>query len=273
MAYPIGKAPLADGTGTTPTEFQRWLGAQFHTSGIIPTEHGRVTVTGTSSMAYRVSAGAVVLIDGNGLGLGFGIEAQTLPTAAAPATGSRTDRIVMDRAGRVSVTQGAAPAGGITLASFTVPAGVTSTAAAAQSFDRNFAIPAGGSLDRLAFWQDPGGGAATTTRKARHVSRFFLPSERLFEITLTTTIKSTTATAGSMAFDVTLTNRSGTWTRRMWVPHTPVWETRSAVWSGGATEGENTLTVYTQGISGGAWEFSHSQSVTELAMWDRGPNE
>ena len=167
MVHPWPKAPIKLGEqpapetvdilqGTDPAELQRIVGANWHTSGIKPT--GGVTVHGTSSMAYLVTAGSVVLKDGSGRGLEYAVEQLTVNTLPAPATGSRQDRIVMDRDGLVYVTQGAAPGGGITLGLFTVPAGVTSTLSAQQSVDRNFAVPAGASVGLLHRFHDPANG-------------------------------------------------------------------------------------------------------------------
>ena len=184
MGYPWPKAPLPDGTGTTPADLQRIVGAQYATSGILPT--GGVTVTGTASMAYRVSAGAVVLKTAAGLGLLHAIEEQTVNTLPAPSTGSRTDRIVMDQAGAITVTDGAAPAGGITLGLFMVPAGITATTAAQQSVDRNFAIPAGASLGLLHRFHDPANGTRGNIEPITlGAGRFVLPSDRLVRLDMT----------------------------------------------------------------------------------------
>lgn len=184
MTYPWPQAPLVDGTGTTPLDLQRIVGAQYSTSGILPT--GGVTVSGTSSMAYKVTAGAVILKTTAGLGLLYAIEEQTVNTLPAPSTGTRQDRVVMDRNGGVYVTQGGAPGGGITLGLFTVLAGITSTMAAQQSVDRNFAIPAGASLGLLHRFHDPannvrGNPAAMTLGNGR----FALPSDRLVRFDMT----------------------------------------------------------------------------------------
>lgn len=154
--YPWPIPPQADGTGAQPRDLQRIMGAQYSTSGILPS--GGLEVSGTSSMAYRVSAGAVMLKDGAGLGIFYPVEAQTVSTLPAPATGSRQDRIVMDRDGLIYVTQGAAPPGGITLGLYVVPAGITATTSAQQSVDRNFAVAAGASLGPLYRFHDPANG-------------------------------------------------------------------------------------------------------------------
>lgn len=185
MTYPWPKAPAQDGTGTTVQDLQRIVGAQYSTSGILPT--GGVTVTGTSSMAYKVTAGAVILKTAAGLGTLYPIEEQTVNTVPAPSTGSRQDRVVMDRDGAVRVVQGAAPAGGITLGLFTVLAGITSTLAAQQSMDRNFAIPAGASLGRLHAFHDPANGVFGNVSPMTLGSGRLpvLPSDRLVRFDLT----------------------------------------------------------------------------------------
>ena len=165
--HPWPKAPIKLGEqaapevvdvlrGTSPAELQRIEGANWHTSGVKPT--GGCEVKGTSSMAYLVTAGSVVLKDGAGRGLAYAVEQQTVNTLPAPSTGSRWDRIVMDRDGLVYVTQGDAPGGGITLGRYLVPAGVTSTLSAQQTVDRNFAVPAGASLGPLHLFHDKADG-------------------------------------------------------------------------------------------------------------------
>ena len=84
----------------------------------------------------------------------------------------------MDRDGLVYVTQGAAPAGGITLGLFTVPAGVTSTLSAQQSVDRNFAVPAGASIGMLHRFHDPANGIkGNVSPLTLGTGRFSVPSD------------------------------------------------------------------------------------------------
>ena len=265
MGYPYPKAPLADGTGTTPADLQRIVGAQYASSGILPT--GGVTVSGTSSMAYRVTAGAVVLKTAAGLGMLYPVETQTVNTIPAPATGSRTDRVVMNTDGLVYVTQGAAPAGGITLGLFTVPAGITATTAAQQSADRNFAIPAGASLGVLASWTDPGGVTTTTASQTRATARVYLPSDRTVRIDLSATVRASTATAGSMRMTVEIGTDV---VRTMWVPYGAQWTTTAASWSATLREGAHTLRVKTEVVSGGLYTMSTGQSASEMTLWDAG---
>ncbi len=183
--WPWPKMPSAEGVGTSEQDLQRIVGAQYHTSGILPT--GGCEVTGTSGMAYEVSPGAIVLHYGEGLALMHAVEGQTILTEPAPATGSRVDRIAMDRDGFVRVVQGPAPAGGITLRTFTVPAGITATEDAQPSdFDRNFAIPAGASLGRLHAYHDPSNNVVGKKGEVeKGFGEFELPSDRLVRFDLT----------------------------------------------------------------------------------------
>lgn len=272
MGYPWGKAPLADGTGTTPADMQRIIGAQYMSSGVLP--NGGLTVEGTSGMAYKVAAGAAFMWTSSAsrLGMLVPVDEVTVNTVPAPATGSRVDTIYVDGGGAVRVVQGVTIPSGVAIARFTVPAGITATTAAQQSIDRDFAIATGASLGRLTRWEDPGGGAAGMAEAVRHSSRFYVPSDRLLRFDLTSTLRSATATPGQMYIEIELQNANGSWRRRMDATHTPEWDTRSANWAVGTREGANTLIVRTKGTGGGTWQFSTGSSVTELSVWDMGPN-
>ncbi|MGO2360020.1 MAG: hypothetical protein ACTH6N_02715, partial [Brachybacterium tyrofermentans] len=154
MGYPWPKAPLADGTGTTSTDMQRIIGSQYMSSGVLP--NGGLTVEGTSGMAYKVNSGACFMWTSyaSRLGMLVPVDATTVNTVAAPSTGSRIDTVYVDGDGAVRVVQGTAIPSGVAIARFTVPAGITATTAAQQSIDRNFAIATGGTLGRLAQWNN-----------------------------------------------------------------------------------------------------------------------
>lgn len=273
MGYPWPKAPLADGTGTTPLDMQRIIGAQYMSAGVLP--NGGLTVEGTSSMAYKVYTGACFMWTSfaSRLGMLVPVEETTVNTAPAPATGSRIDTIYVDGTGAVRVVQGTTVPSGVAIGRFTVPAGITATTAAQRSIDRQFAIGTGQSLGRLTRWIDPGGGAASMSEIQRHSSRFFVPSDRLLRFDLTSTLRSATATPGEMYIEVELKNANGSWRRRMDVVHGAQWDTRSANWSVGTREGENTVIVRTKGTGGGTWEFSTAGSATEMSVWDVGPDQ
>ena len=280
MGYPWGMAPVKVGEvpapevvdvlqGTTPADMQRIIGAQYMNNGIIP--NGGLSVEGTSSMAYKVNAGAAFMWTSSAAktGIIIPVETQTVNTVPAPATGSRTDVVYVDTQGVVHVAQASTHPTGIQIAKFTVPAGITATTAAQQSINRSFAVPTGGALGRMAHWTDPGGGAATMQESVKTVQRFALPSDRLVEIRVTTTMRSV-ASPGSMYFDMILESPAGSVRRRLDVAHTPDWDTRSATWSFGTGAGENILTVKTVGTKGGTWQFSSGGSVTEVSLWDQG---
>lgn len=280
MGYPLGKAPIKIGEapapetvdilqGTTPADMQRILGAQYMNNGILP--NGGLSVEGTSSMAYKVNAGVAFMWTSSAAktGILIPVEETVVETVPAPATGSRQDVIYIDTLGVVHVAQASTHPTGIQIARFTVPAGITATSAAQQRIDRSFAVPTGGALGRMAHWTDPGGGAATMQESTKTVERFVLPSDRLVEIRVTTTLRSV-AGPGSMYFDMTLESPAGQVRRRLDVAHTPDWDTRSASWSFGTGAGENILTVKTVGTKGGTWQFSSGGSVTEVSLWDQG---
>ena len=273
MGYPLGKAPLADGTGTTPTDMQRIIGAQYMNSGLLP--NGGLEVTGTSSMSYAVTAGAVFMWTSfaSKLGMLVPVEATTVQTNPAPSTGSRTDTIYVDGDGAVRVAIGSSNIpSGVAIARFTVPAGITATKSATQSIDRNFAIPAGASLGRLAQWRDPGGGVVGSAETTRFTGRFHLPSDRVIRADMTTTIKSSGSTSGTAQFSLSFVGPGGAGsTRRMLAAHTPNWNTNAATWSFVATEGDYTVTVKTKNYSGGSFIFGNSSELlTEMNLWDAG---
>lgn len=282
MGYPLGKAPVKVGEvptpdtmpvfqGTAPTDMQRIIGARYMASGVLA--NGGGTVSGTSRMAYRVSPGAAFMWTDFEAKLGIevpfdGVEVSTSP---APATGSRSDVIYVNSMGEVRVAQGATKApNGVMLGRFIIPAGVTATQTVAPSVDRDYAILTGSTLGRLARWEDPGGGAAGTAEKTRFAGRFYLPSDRLVRIDLTSTLKAASS-SGAMVFIVELQNAAGTWRRQLNANFGGSWGTVSATWTTGTREGANTITVKTKGLAGGSWQFT-STAPTEMSVWDAGVN-
>ena len=269
MGYPWPKAPLADGTGTSPTDLQRIVGAQYVSSGILP--NGGLTVEGTSGMAYKVNPGACFMWVSwsSRLGMLVPVGGTTVNTLPAPSTGSRIDTVYVDGDGSVRVVQGSTIPGGVAIARFTVPAGITATTAALPSIDRDYAITTGASLGRLARWEDPGGGSVGGNEVVRHSSRFYLPSDRMLRIDLTATVAAVAGEpAGAGVIKVDLD--SGRWNRWMSFTYGASWDTKSAVFATAATEGTHTLTIRTMRVSGGAWRFGASPQVTECNLWDGG---
>lgn len=269
MNHPFPTAPLADGTGTSPEDMQRIFGSMFETSGILPTIP-MVAVKGTASMAYQVFAGTVVLKTGSGLGTLHSVEKQTVNTIPAPATGSRTDYVVMDTDGDVSVSQSGAPAGGIVLGEFTVPAGVTDTLSAQEAFDRNFAIMAGASTGRLAHWGVPGGSWGGTVGQdvQRYAEQFLVQSDRLVRIDVSVAATANAAGEGWSAIGVEI---DGTFRRALHCVYQDGREqTYSATWTTELAAGVHTLTVFTVHFSGPALVTAGAASASEVNVWDAG---
>lgn len=287
MGHGLGRDPIQTGTvptpaelpvlqGTSPADMRRVLGSLFHTNGILPTGGGQAT--GTSSMAYAVTPGAAVFwTTGGGPGeraaMVVPFEATTVQTDPAPATGSRTDTVYVDADGAVRVAIGTEPpAGNIHLAMFDVPAGITATTAASRRLNRVYTTLAGASMGRLAQWVDPGGGPAGTAEVVRHQSQFYLPSDRMLRVDLSLTIRSATATEGSMQVGLELVNGGTSWLRWVNVRHLPgAWDTRTAVLSTVMPVGLTTFKVRTRVASGGTYEIAGgSTTPSEAAVWDAG---
>lgn len=272
MGYPWGKAPLADGTGTTPTDMQRILGAQYVSSGLLP--NGGLTVEGTSSMAYKVNAGAAFMWFGyeSRLGALVPVEETIVNTLPAPSTGSRTDTVYVDGDGGVQVITGTSIPGGVAIARFTVPAGITATTSAIQSIDRRFAIATGASLGRLGYYKHPSATTGATSEATLYTGRFNLPSDRIIRVDANVTIKSATSTPGVANFAVEF--GAGGSKRTMMCAHTPTWNTFGCSWSFVASEGANTFSFRSIPYSGGNWQYAYSSDVaTEFTIWDGGVSQ
>ena len=150
--YPFGLAPAADGTGTTPEGVQRILHARYARPGIID---GCAVTLSPSGMTVTVGAGAVAVVRASGLMVEVPISPVTVTLAAAPASGSRVDVLLVSSAtGNVFVGSGPA-AGSQEIGRITVPAGATAASQATLGFDRPFALVRGGSQGVLATWTDP----------------------------------------------------------------------------------------------------------------------
>ena len=152
MGYAIGKAAAADGTGTTPEDFQQWLWSLYRSD--TPSIARGGVVTGTSSMAYSVAPAVLVVPAGDSRRLVVPTDRVTVPTAAAPSSGSRTDIIYAGSDGAIKVGT-SLPANNVMLDRRTVPAGITATTATTSTLgDRRFAPLVGGSMGRLISWEE-----------------------------------------------------------------------------------------------------------------------
>lgn len=269
MGHPWPLAPREDGTGTEPTDLQRIVGAQYATQGLLPSGGGRVS--GTSSMAFDVEAGAAFMwaSGGSRLGILVPFEATTVQTDPAPATGSRTDTVYVDRDGGVRVAIGSAEAqGGVAIARWEVPAGITATTAAAQSIDRDYAISTGASLGRLASWNAPAGpGSTASGRTYTYGTSFAVPSDRIVRVDLTATLQSTSGNTGHVGFGVVI---DGEFVRALSCYYAGWWRTYSGTWTTELPEGVHDIRVWSQLNEGDGWRTEAGQSTTQMNLWDAG---
>lgn len=269
MGYPWPKAPLADGTGTTPADMQRIIGSQYMSSGVLP--NGGLDVEGTSGMAYKINSGSCFMWSdwSARLGMLVPVDQTTVNTIPAPSTGSRIDTVYVDGAGAVRVVQGTSIPSGVAIARFTVPAGITATTSAVQSIDRNFAIQTGGSLGRLGWYKHPAATEGATSESTLYAGRLNLPSDRIIRVEANVTIKSARSTPGIANFSIEF--GGGGSTRTMMCAHTPEWNTYGASWSFISPEGPHTFRFKSRPYSGGNWQYAYSSDVaTEFTIWDGG---
>lgn len=279
MAAPIGmpSTKLADGTwvGMTPEGLQRAIGSMYVSSGILPGNRTATKVSGTATWAYKVPAlTAFMWVSyASRRAVLVPVEEETIPIKAPTAGASRTDVIYIDTSGTVKVAEGATKApGGVEIDRVVIPAGATNTQGITSTWDTRYAIPAGASLGRLAHWVDPGGGAAGTSKVTRYTKRFYVPTDRLVRVDLTSTIKAAIATGvGAMATTVSI---DGTWARSMSCNYDNRWQTYGASWSSGVSEGEHTVSVTTAWSTGDTYQLSaNNSSPTEFSLWDMGVDD
>ena len=147
MAVGFGVGPDQNGNSTMPEDIQAIISAEYIWAGIIT----GCDVKGTSGMNYQVVAGAVVIKLDDFHKIKVPVLAQTVPTAAAPATGSRTDIIYVkqnfpstDGNNAVVVGVGASvPANAVEIGRMVIPAGATSTNQGTPTGNRVFTRPVG----------------------------------------------------------------------------------------------------------------------------------
>lgn len=173
----LGKAPDQSGNGLTPLDHRHLIWADWHNFGLVSGGE----VEGTASMAYKVLPGKVVMRTSlaNREAIEVPVPAVTVPTIAAPTTGSRTDWVLLDEDGQVHVQQSNVPTM-YPLSVRTVPAGITATTATTQEADRVHAISVNGSLGELGRWDESLGHRVKIpdARQTLRSGRFVLPSDR-----------------------------------------------------------------------------------------------
>lgn len=152
MGYAIGKAPAADGTGTEPEDVQQWLWSLYRSDKPSIARGG--VVSGTSGMAYSVAPAVLVVPAGDSRRLVVPTDRVTVPTAAAPSSGSRTDIIYAGSDGAIKVGT-TLPDNNVMIDKRRVPAGITATTATTSLLgDRIWAPLVGGTMGRLMTWEE-----------------------------------------------------------------------------------------------------------------------
>lgn len=147
MATGFGVGPDQNGNGTTPEDIQAITSAEYIWAGILT----GCDVKGTSGMKYQITAGAVVIRLDDFHKIKVPVLAQTIPTAAAPATGSRTDIIwvkqnfpATDGNNAVVVGVGSSvPSNAVEIGRMVIPAGTTATTQGTPTGNRIFTRPVG----------------------------------------------------------------------------------------------------------------------------------
>ncbi|OYO16641.1 hypothetical protein CGZ93_17935 [Enemella dayhoffiae] len=128
---------------TVPEDMQRVIQAMYPTASTGPIMIGG-GVAGRSDMAYGYTAGAGIVGTAHGGVIVTWLAGQTAPVPQ-PAT-SRLDIVYVGLDGAVRVAAGTAPpAGSCVLDKMRLQAGSTSTASATREWDKNYAMPYGGS--------------------------------------------------------------------------------------------------------------------------------
>lgn len=165
MATGFGVSPDQNGNGTTPEDIQAITSAEYIWAGILTGCDVRMT----TAMSYQITAGAVVIKIDDFHKIKVPVLAQTIPTNAAPATGSRTDIVWVKQNfpatdGNNAVVVGAStslPSNAVEIGRVVIPAGATSTNQGTLTGNRIFTRPIGSQFGVLHSSVDTNGAAHT----------------------------------------------------------------------------------------------------------------
>lgn len=184
MTSGFGVDASANGTsGTSSQDIRRILNAQF-TAGVL---NGCDVTTSASAMTYTVSPGVVAISTAVGEMVLCPVDQATVTTAAAPSSGTRTDKVyVQQRIASVNgdanvvvgVTSGTLPANSFQIMTFTVSAGTTNTNAAVRSGIKVYSIPNQGSMGLLHYWQKTYSGVLPNNLVREGQGTIYLPTDR-----------------------------------------------------------------------------------------------
>lgn len=207
--YPFGLDRNAAGQGTTPEGLQRILACRYSQPGVIA---GLELTPSNTTMQITVGWGAAAVQLASGLLVEVPVDPAPLTLAAAPASGSRTDLVIVTGAAGVSAgvvsIASTVPAGAQEIGRVTVPAGATTAAQCTISSDRLWALSTGGSQGVIAEWQEtPSWGAqipaAQQTLCTLRISP--QPQPRRIEMILQSCLFMTSGTA-STVYDILVDN-------------------------------------------------------------------
>lgn len=267
MAHPWPMAPEG-GSATSETDLQRIVGAQYMNKGILP--NGGGTVSGRSDMSYLVRSAAVFLWTDRTARLGVlvPVEQITIPTEAAPPTGSRTDTIYVGLDGVPRVTAGSPPSTSVTLGKFVIPAGTTSTSSAQKAIDREFAIPVGAGLEGMPSWEAPSGTNLTSeSRVILYSEQFQVPTDRRIRIDLTATLHGLGGSNSHVGFGISIVNG---FTRALSCDLGSSWRTYSGTWTTEVSAGTHTINVWYQVNLGPGGQTAGASTTSQMNLWDAG---
>lgn len=147
MATGFGVGLDQNNNGTTPEDIQAITSAEYIWAGILT----GCDVLGTSEMSYKITPGAVIIRIDAFHKIKAPVLGQTIPTAPAPVTGSRTDIIYVkqnfpatDGNNAVVVGVGSSvPANAVEIGRRIVNAGITATTSTTVTGNRIFTRPVG----------------------------------------------------------------------------------------------------------------------------------
>lgn len=192
MATGFGIPNDAAGNGTTPEDIQIITAAEYPEAGII----SGCEVAGTSTMAWKISSGAVVVNLAEGRAVRVPVQAQTVNTQPAPATGSREEYIYVKQNttavdGNINATVGigaSVPANAVMLSKRNITASTRSTSAAPEVGNPVYARPVGGSYGVLHHNYYTESEARTDGVFTRGAGQFYVPTDRNINILLSSTV-------------------------------------------------------------------------------------
>lgn len=250
MSTALGVAPDSSGQGCDALTHRRTIAAQWENTGIVT----GLEVSGRQDLRYGVTPGVAVCSMGEADGMsmawwdGAGSPCTENQVQAGDSAYARIDAVYIishtgapDNQVHVKVAQGqpsASPvapqveAGGLVLAYMRLPAGATSTAAAVQQGDVDYALPVGSTLGVLAQVWDrstalgPGKGSDGDYSYELSVS-FYLPTDRQVQFRYDDNFSAQDGRDAQvgMVFQVDGANLAGSATNLIakdsdWTPHT-----------------------------------------------------